>query len=227
LFTGGKGNWVFSLTCLAAPHNGVSLLAILDVNPLITAAANVLGNLKADEILASAGISIGGMPLSEVIRAAKTEDTAYYDLSIAGAQQVNALTVLCPDSYYFSIPVDGTENGTPTDDMSLPLQISGAVIGRFTSAKDGVEDRWKPNDGLVNTISATYPFNQPYRAITDTTPFTADSLTPGSWHVFPAMRGDHGSVIGIGRALEDTLAFYREQMQRIDTLSRALTGGSA
>jgi triacylglycerol esterase/lipase EstA (alpha/beta hydrolase family) len=216
LFTGGKGEWVFSLTCLAAPHNGTSLLSMV---------ASWIGGLGIDDALAAVGFSVGGARISEILRMAKTMDTAYYDLSLKGAKEVNAQTALCPESYYFSYPIDGTRNGAPTDDMTLKLKLPGYAIGMFTAPEEGIDERWKPNDGLVNTISATAPFGEPSVVVSDPAALTPDALRPASWYVMPTVRGDHGTIIGLERTMEQTLPLYLEQMRRIDALSRKATGG--
>jgi len=221
LFAGGKGDWVFSLTCLAAPHNGVSLLSMLDVNPLLALGANLLTGIDLDSIFDALGISVGAMSVNEFLRAARAEDTAYADLSLKGAQRVNMRTCLAPDTYYFSFPVDGTENNKPTNDMSGPAQISAGLICSFTHPASGIDDSWRANDGLVNTVSATFPSSEPHALFSDS---GQDQLKPALWYVMPTFRGDHGSVIGLGRGLEDTARFYREQMRLVDALSLRVTG---
>ena len=225
LFTGGKGDWVFSVTCLAAPHNGTSLLTMLDVDPLISGFASFLGSAGMGGILSKLGFTWGGMNIGEVLRAAKTADTAYYDLSLTGAKGVNALTRnLCPETYYFSYPVDGTVNGVPNDDMALLYRPLGSLMGNFTSPENGIDDAWKPNDCLVNTISATYPFEEPSQTVADPAALKPESLKAATWYVMPTVRGDHGSVIGLGRSMEETLPLYNEIIQRVDALSRHATG---
>ena len=226
LFTGGKGDWVFSLTCLAAPHNGVSLLSMVDVNPILSGLASLIGGLglgsfTLDDALVALGFTVGGMSIGQVLQAAKTMDTAYYDLSLTGAKAVNAQTALCADTYYFSYPIDGTSNGTPTNDMTLKLKIPAYLIGKFTAPGEGIDDKWKPNDGLVNTISATAPFEEPSETVIY--PLQLEPK-PAVWYVMPTVRGDHGTIIGLGRSMEQILPLYLEQMQRIDDLSRKVTG---
>jgi len=226
LFAGGKGDWVFSLTCLAAPHNGTSLLTIVDVNPLLSGLASILGNANMDALLGKLGFTWGGMGIGEVLRAAKTQDTAYYDLSLTGAKAVNALTDdLCPSVYLFSYPVSGTdENGKPTDDMTALFRPLGWLMGSVISPEDGIDDSWRPNDCLVNTVSATYPFGEPSQAVADPAALTPAGLQPALWYVMPTVRGDHGSIIGLGRDMEETLPFYSGIIQRVDDLSRYVTG---
>ena len=225
LLTGGKGDWVFSVTCLAAPHNGTSLLTILDVNPAISSLASFLGSAGMDGILSKLGFTWGGMGIGEVLRAAKTADTAYYDLSLTGAKEVNALTRnLCPETYLFSYPVDGTVNGKPNDDMTMLYRPLGLLMGSFTSPENGIDDAWKPNDCLVNTISATYPFEEPSQTVTDPAALKPEGLKAATWYVMPTLRGDHGSVIGLARSMEETLPLYNEIIQRVDALSKYVTG---
>jgi len=225
LFAGGKGDWVFSLTCVAAPHNGVSLLTLADVNPIIAGLASLLGSANLDGILSGLGFTWGGMGIGEVLRAAKTMDTAYYDLSLTGAREVNRITnSLCPETYLFSYPVAGTdENGKPTDDMTTLYKPLGMLIGGFTSPENGIDDTWRQNDCLVNTISATAPFDEPHTEVVYPDALTPDSLRPAIWYVMPTTRGDHGSVIGLGRELEETAAFYTKMITRIDWLSKDVT----
>lgn len=243
LFTGGKGDWVFSLTCLAAPHNGVSLLTMVDVNPAFSTAAALLENISLSALLESFGLTSGGggvdvlgvlsdlgfvgsgSSLNDILEAAKTMDTAYYDLSLTGAQAVNELTAeLCPDTYLFSYPVDGTNNGSPTDDMSKAFKILGALIGNFTSPEFGIDDSWRSNDCLVNTISATAPFDEPSEAVANPAELIIKDIKAATWYVMPTVRGDHGSVIGLFRSMEETLPLYSDQITRIDALSRHVTG---
>ncbi|MCL2494837.1 MAG: hypothetical protein FWE98_04180 [Oscillospiraceae bacterium] len=226
LFTGGKGDWVFSLTCIAAPHNGTSLLTAVDVNPLLSGLASLLGGPVLENLLGRLGFTMGGMSLGDVLRAAKTLDTAYYDLTLGGAKDLGRLTRgLCPDTYLFSYPVAGTdESGRPTGDMTALYRPLGMFIGAFTSAENGVDDAWRQNDCLVNTVSATYPFGEPHQEVTDPSTLTPASLAPATWHVMPTVMGDHGTVIGLGRPLEETLAFYTEIIARVDALSRWVTG---
>ncbi len=227
LFKGGKGDWVFSLTCLAAPHNGVSLLTMLDVNPLIAKLATTFSSAKFDDMLSSLGFTMGNLSISEVIRAAKTQDTAYYDLSINGAKALNKLTVnLNPDIYLFSYPIDGTDHGKPIDaEMGGVYKILGNIIGNFTSPENGIDDKWRANDCLVNTISATAPFNEPSQTVTDPNALSPTILKPASWYIMPTIRGTHGSVVGLDKTMAEILPIYTAQIVRIDNLSKFVTGG--
>jgi hypothetical protein len=179
-----------------------------------------------DGALSGLGFTWGGMGIGEVLRAAKTMDTAYYDLGLTGAREVNARTrSLCPDTYLFSYPVAGTdEKGVPTDDMTALYRPLGMLIGGFTSPENGIDDTWRQNDCLVNTISATYPSGEPNHTVADPAVLAAAAIDPATWYVMPTVRGDHGSVIGLGRTMEETLPLYDEIVRRVDELSRWATG---
>ena len=48
-----------------------------------------------------------------------------------------------------------------------------------------IDESWRENDGLVNTISAVAPFGAPSK------PLDRADIRPGIWNVFPTLDGDH------------------------------------
>ena len=56
--------------------------------------------------------------------------------------------------------------------MFFPFTVTGNVIGK------AAEKEWRENDGLISTISAQHPFNQPYTEATD-------QIQKGIWQVTP------------------------------------------
>ncbi|MDR2526200.1 MAG: hypothetical protein LBC83_08505 [Oscillospiraceae bacterium] len=274
LFAGKKEKWIFSLTCLAAPHNGVSILAMaremadsvagrLAVAALesmkdaadLTKVVNLLNSFGIKNIggfdisnLGDAlnGLSTGitGKTVADTIHLMGTPDNAYYDLSIEGAAALNTKTQTCKGTYYFSYPVDGTrvEAGKcePTDDMISIIQIPARIIGGYTGSAGGVtiDESWLPNDGLVNTISATAPFGQSSEdvlldavatsAATGVGPvnsaFAWAKAKENKWYVMPTTRGDHGTLIGMGKDEAYLRAFYLPLLEGLNTLSREVTG---
>ena len=73
--------------------------------------------------------------------------------------------------------------------------------------------KWQTRDGLVNTVSAKYPFGDEQRE------FSAEKIERGLWNVMPVQRGDHGKAIGLLQSKEWLLDFYMEQINRINKLS--------
>lgn len=146
----------------------------------------------------------------------KGKDQAWQDLSIAGCSELNKRLRDYNNIYYFSYAGNATYenpltgNYLPKDTMS-PLFISSCIkIGRYTNAneyvldpngsitKDGyaystITSAWKPNDGMVNAISARYPFNSSHKA------YNSGKIEPGIWQVKPDQNMDHiefnGSLI--------------------------------
>ncbi|MCL2195886.1 MAG: hypothetical protein FWB76_08055 [Oscillospiraceae bacterium] len=218
LFVGGKADWVHSITTVATPHNGVSLLVMLDVNPLLSAVAEALPQSQIDQAMRALGIYIPGVTsFVDFLNASQGANNAFADLTLPGAEALNAITPPAPNTFYFSFAVDGTDNGRPiAAEMAAPSRLLGMQIGNFTYPAGGITAAWRANDGLVNTISATRPFNQPH--VNVPTHMALTQVLPGQWYVMPTVRGDHGSVIGLGRTMDDILPMYLEHLRMVDEL---------
>ncbi|MCL2531752.1 MAG: hypothetical protein FWE40_06315 [Oscillospiraceae bacterium] len=218
LFVGGKADWVHSITTIATPHNGVSLLVMLDVDPLLSTVAAALPQAQIDAAMRALGINIPGVTsFVDFLDASEDANNAFADLTLPGAQALNEITMPAPNTFYFSFAVDGTDNGRPVAaDMALPSRLLAMQIGNFTYPAGGITAAWRANDGLVNTISATRPFNQQHVQV-PSFGFPAPPL-PGQWYVMPTVRGDHGSIIGLGRTMDDILPMYLEHMRLVDGL---------
>lgn len=242
LFLGGKGDWVYSLTALAAPHNGTTLLyAVGDGTGIINTLMKAVGSFTDSGLvktfldqMESMGLSFSTQTAShdfeELVRLSGTKDNAYYDLTLQGADEVNALITANPELYYFSYPFDGTRDSllgstrVGSSDMMLLLQPIASIIGAYKNNKQSshvLDDSWLPNDGLVNTISAMAPAKE------TKVDYDESNIQKGVWNVMPTMRGDHGKSIGLMQEQEWTLKFYLEQMYRIDMMSLAETGGDS
>ena len=66
--------------------------------------------------------------------------------------------------------------------------MRSAQIGAYTGHTAGgirVDETWRENDGLVNTLSARVPSCAPWK------PLDKSSIRPGLWNVFPTIDGDH------------------------------------
>ena len=72
--------------------------------------------------------------------------------------------------------------------------LFGLGMGRYTgSTAEGtaVDRAWLANDGLVNTISALAPFDEPARQYV---PY--EKTEPGLWYVMPVQHLDHLAFAG-------------------------------
>jgi triacylglycerol lipase len=94
------------------------------------------------------------------------EDLALYDISPAGAAELNRRTAALPQTYYFSwgtsrtVPEGSGREHLPAAGMHRPLQAGARFMGSLRELPPGAEgppERWWENDGVVNTCSMDGP----------------------------------------------------------------------
>lgn len=246
LFAGGKGDWVHSITALAAPHNGSTFTA---AQPNATAALSDVFSTAALALGISAFKGVYDFQLDQfgivrdpeetlteavlrmlVTRQLPRGDNAFDDLSVDGALALSARIAMQPHVYYFSEPACRTVQSLISYDykpglgMTPLLRPFASAIGRYSGeATPGgvpIDKTWLPNDGLVNTVSARCPQGAPCRDVTDETA----SFEPGVWNVLPVRQLDHLAMVGgvFNTNFVQTRRFYRAVMARIDaTMPRA------
>ncbi len=212
LFTGGKADYIYSITALAAPHNG-------------TTAYNA--NVNNDEV--EAELSFTQKAASDMVGSATAgegdgrdeSDYANYDLKIDNAMKLNESISTLENVYYFSVPCSSTDrqdDGTyrPDEDITEPMFVKSAILmGMFTGETEGgctIDESWLENDGLVNTNSATAPFNAP------SAEYGEGEVQKGIWYVMPVYRGDHMSLQGGMTKKNDVRDFYTNHLQMINEL---------
>ena len=180
-FTGGKGDWVYSVTALSAPMNGTSAY---EVKPKEGEAVDPATSMTTEALnIASIETPDGRDP----------NDSADYDMHIDNALKMLEGIETLSNVYYFSLPCSFTEqqeDGTWTAKKGMePLFVSSSNrIGKYTGVTPGgyvVDEKWQQNDGLVNTYSARAPFNAPQQDL------DRENIQPGIWNVFPTIEGDH------------------------------------
>lgn len=243
LFTGGKGKWVNSVTALCAPHNGSSLATLADsvVGAIgIENAAQYVSTMAFDII--GAGSSEDGLydlmldhfqidevtdeNVEDVVISfiSMGSDHAIYDLAPDGAAELNEIATTVEGVYYFSYAYTTTEEavlGThmPISSTMTVLMPLATLMGSFTGTTAGgieIDETWKENDGLVNVVSAKYPFGQDFTDLPEDT----DEIKKGVWNVAPVAVGDHGRVVGIGATAEEIHTYYSGLFEMIDSLKR-------
>ncbi len=99
--------------------------------------------------------------------------------------------------------------------MELIYRRSSRLMGAYSGKTAGgfeTGDEWKENDGLVNVISACYPFYQPHKQ------FDENSIEPGIWNVLEPIRGDHMALQGGLMRQRDILPYYRRMISLINGL---------
>ncbi len=190
LFAGGKADWIYSITALAAPMNGTTAYDVDGSEPLGS-------DLKSKTYEALNKLMSKSTKEKDDGRA--DFDNANYDMRIDHAAEMNARLPELENVYYFSIPCCSTvpaDDGTqrPVEHKTEPLFMKPSVLmGKFTETTPAgfvVDESWYPNDGLVNTVSAVAPFGAPQQ------PFDENDVPRGTWNVMPTYDGDHMSLQG-------------------------------
>lgn len=237
LFTGGKGEFVNSVTTLCSPHNGSTLFYVVDHGRLVETALDVLfatGGIGStynssyiDFNLDHFGIKSGTEDTISLVNGDFSEgkDNAFYDLSPDGAAELNKTIKTVDSVYYFSFAYTTTKksplsnNQIPIPSTMVVLMPLATLIGRYTdtsaSATIKIDESWLPNDGLVNVVSAQYPTGEEHIDYTG-----QEKVERGCWYVFPTREGDHGAVIGMEGKTEDTRSFFTDHIALIDGLPR-------
>lgn len=212
LFEGGKADWVYSLTALAAPMNGTTAYDIDGSKPL--------GDDLKSKIYEK---------LNQMMSAGTKErddgradyDNANFDMLIDNAKKMNERIATLDNVYYFSVPCCSTvqtDDGTqyPDESKTEPLFMKPSILmGKFTeTTPEGfvIDESWQMNDGLVNTVSATAPFNAPQQ------PYNEGDVQKGIWNVMPTYDGDHMSLQGGITKRNDVRDFYTELLSMINKL---------
>ncbi len=239
LFTGGKGEYIHSVTALCAPHNGSTLTEVLntlgssagvsDTTDLLMSLCFGIAEISTpingiyDFNLDHFGIDKADAQQAIKELTASGTDHAAYDLSPDGAAELNKKIKTVEGVYYFSYAYSTTQQGKILGNhipksSTLPVLYPFALaMGAYTGTTDGginIDDAWKKNDGLVNVVSAQYPFGESHAAF----PEDEKDFQPGIWYVAETRDGDHGTVIGLNAKNKPTLNFYIELFETIDSL---------
>lgn len=211
LFEGGKGDWIYSVVTLSAPHNGTSSYNIqeeLDSDPNAT---------SEEKLIAEAILGIGNLTSGSRIE----EDTAIYEMNIDNAMALNEKISTVDGVYYFSFACDGTIRG----DDGICRPQDGVISGMYLVAANRmctytgvtekgyvIDEKWQANDGLVNTYSALAPIGAPQ------TEFDENNINTGIWNVMPIQKGNHTTLQGGMTDYFNARLFYVDFLTLINTL---------
>ena len=250
LFEGGKGDWVNSITTLCAPHNGSSLINVMESIGSVAGVENTTDMIAKlcfiaagvaepadgvyDFMLDQFGIGkVEGDLVDEAIEKVTKagNDHAGYDLSPDGAAELNKTIKVVEDVYYFSYAYSTTQAGTilggqvPKLSTLIVLQPTALAMGSYKGTTKGgivIDESWQENDGLVSVISAKKPTNDEGIELEYDVTKTEDvkDIERGVWYISPTKDGDHGTVIGLGGTTEKTNAFYIDLFTLVDSLKR-------
>lgn len=188
LFTGGKADWIYSLTTLAAPTNG-------------TTAYGLAADRYAD-----------GTPEADT-----ADHDMHIDNALAINEKISTLSNVYYFAYSCSSTVRG-EDGKYTADTSMTESLfvdSANEMGSLTGVTEGglvIDESWLENDGLVNTVSARAPIGAPQKD------FDENDVVPGVWNNMPVYSGDHMSLQGGLFKTGNLREFYVDYFNFINSL---------
>ena len=191
-FQGGKADWVYSLTTLAAPHNGTTFLECCgDMTQFAAEASTTMAKLLGisdfkgvyDFQLEQFGFyrKDGETVLEALDRVLHSDflshnDNVFRDLTIDRALELNDDIEIQPNVYYFSYAGDKTRQSAVTGERTsavdmtpLFVPFANQMCGYYDQTTAGgfqIDKSWAPNDGLVNTVSALYPTDSASRCLT-------------------------------------------------------------
>ncbi len=224
LFTGGKAEWIHSITALASPHNGTTVTLLTDWSKIglyKSLSLFIKNNIKINYLL---GISNLLSPTQEV-----KKDTGLYDLSVDGAAELNSRLSPIKNIYYFSVPTDATtalwlfQRRFPDKSAADPaLWLTITFMGGKTATTPGgisIDKSWFKNDGVVNTVSTMWPINKEKTSEAHKA-FDANNIIPGIWNIMETYKGDHAAIIGGLTRKVDVNAFYMDKIKLINSIAQ-------
>lgn len=165
-------------------------------------------------------------------------DNALYDLSIAGCNKLK-LGWECYDNVYYYAYAGNTTFEEPVSGDQLPTGKTWFMfvpfaqrMGYYTNSNEVVTDiygnkycvidkEWLPNDGMVNTKTASYVFGCPHK--------NWDGVAqPGMWMTMPLRGYDHmdfcGGLFDITNPASETKAFFKEVLDMISIATNGSAG---
>lgn len=212
-FLGGLEKRIHSIVTLASPMNGTTAY------DLFSDPAFDPGSVKVpwwSKPLARM-MSTGTKPTQD---GRDARDYAGFDMHIDNALALNRRITTLPHVYYYSVPcsfTDQQKDGVhkPKKGMEPLFVMRSCQIGAYTGKTAGgveLDESWRENDGLVNTVSATAPSGAPSK------PLDESNIVPGVWNIFPTVNGDHMWPQGGLMHKHDIRDFYLKMLRLIDQL---------
>ena len=212
LFTGGKGEYIYTCTGLAAVYNGTTLFvnkqAVHDTGEYLKDQLKSL-KLVPWTMRTAAKAAISGMiMLLEQITSGDVADpdTAIYDMQPDNAVAMNKEIATVKNVYYFSHVQDDTtkdKDGHIIMDSSIADPVIGGltpIIARTNTVTEGglvLDESWQANDGCANVISQIAPLGAPTNNLSSTASVSiAKEAKQGVYNVFPTIRASHMWPIG-------------------------------
>lgn len=197
-FTGGKGDYIYSITGIAGAYNGTSMCV-------------VAGDLEK----ALTGRIAEG-------------DNGLYDMHPDNAATLNESIKAVDSIYYFTVPCCTSKEtcfGTTAPKLKitdLQFLLPAFIMSSMKTVTDGgivIDEEWQKNDGIVNTVSEIGPFNAQFNFIDSAPADTKMQFSTGIYNVFPVYEGAHMSIMGnMTIPNPDGLYYLLDIMQMINGL---------
>ncbi len=211
--------YIKSITTISAPLNGTTLTDIVMTSfPMTIKMAVFLGAIYDDGFLEKYyNFDLDQWGLSrnknETIReflirinkssAINSKNLSQFDLSFDGSMKFNQSYISDPNVHYFSYSTFCTKKTKdsnkhlPDLKMNADLWLSGTLLGTMKAP----DSTWYQNDGIVNTISMSYPFR--LDGTKEPNCEFIEKSIPGCWQLMGQLHIDHHQVIGHGFFNED------------------------
>ena len=215
LFLGGMGEKIAGVVTLAAPLNGTTAYDMME-DPAFHP-----DQVKAPRWSYQA-IKFMSIGKGAVMDGRDLSDYAAFDMHVDEAAKLLSRMDTLPSVYYVAVPCSITrlqKDGThkPVHRKTEPLYLlrsyqMGAYKGK-TKGGIWMDEAWRENDGLVNTISQKGPMHAPKRDYDG-------RLEKGVWNVFPTFDGDHMSLQGGMFHKKEIRSFYLELLKGFQEVAR-------
>lgn len=213
LFLGGMEERIHSIVALASPMNGTTAYDLFEDSNFDRASVRVPRLSRVFAWLMRKGTKSPKDGRNE-------KDCAAYDMHVDNALALNKKLLPLKNVYYFSVPcciskpqIDGTYLPRRLAEPFYTMQ--SRLIGSYSGKTAGgviIDERWRKNDGLVNTLSEEAPLGAPAK------PLDKQNIEPGLWNVFPEIDGDHMWLQGGLVHRHDIKGFYTELLSMIAAL---------
>ncbi len=234
LFTGGKESFVESVTTICTPNNGSTAYNVVEklhmthfMEIFATYTAGIIGRTFLNGTLLDFHLEHYGLTTAPgekfadekfgiaTERFLNSADGTIIDLSIDGAKELNDKIEISKNINYFCYSYDATnKSGKLMTNTDFPLlAIFGTLLVMYGNPDDTTSENWIPNDGLVNTVSAKNPLDEPARDFDG-------KIEKGIWNVMPTLTGDHGTPIGLFSKKKEVHAFYDELTEMLISLEK-------
>lgn len=215
LFTGGMEQRIHSIVTIASPMNGTTAYDLSEDDQFDRSCVKVspYSRMLSRIMTKSTRIQKDGRD---------DRDYASYDMHVDNALKLNESIPVLPHVYYYSVPFCATRHLSdgscrPAKFMEPLFILRSSLMGAYTGTTKGgivIDERWQDNDGLVNTISAAAPMNDP------SVPLDPKQIRPGIWNVFPTVREDHMWPQGGLMKRHDIRDFYTQLLGILSSVDR-------